>query len=120
MAGETKSRDGSARDSLKRGAEATANGIHQVTNFVAMNDDRVADGAQPATHLVGLGLDKAGQRISATGKQASKVLHGNASRAADAVRDAISGSEKSGALPVGRHLTFANSKLAMFVTFPYV
>lgn len=61
MAGETKSRNGSVTDSLKRGAEATANGIHQVTNFVARNDDRVADGAQAVTHLVGQGLEKAGK-----------------------------------------------------------
>jgi hypothetical protein len=92
MAKEKNGRDGSVTDSLKRGAEAAANGVHHVTNFVARNDERLADGAQAVTHLLGRGLDKAGQELSATGKQASKVLHGNASRAADAVQNAIHGS----------------------------
>ncbi len=92
MAGESNSRDGRVLDTVKRGAEVAANGIHHVTNFVANNDGRVADGAQVVTHLVGRGLDKAGQGISATGREASRALHGNASRAADTIRDAINGS----------------------------
>lgn len=90
-------RGGRAADALKRGAEATANGIHQVTNFVSQNDDRVADHAQALTHLVGQGLDKAGHGLAVNGQKVSKVLHGNASRAADAVRDAINGSGQAGA-----------------------
>ena len=92
-----KDRGDKAAVAIKRASEATANSVHEVTNFVARNDGRVADGAQAVTHLVGQSLDKAGQGISATGQQASKALHGNASRAADAVRDAINGSGQAGA-----------------------
>jgi hypothetical protein len=45
MATEMKSRDGSANNWLKRGAAATVNRNHQATNFVAMNDHRVANDA---------------------------------------------------------------------------
>lgn len=113
MTGKRDARGGGAADAVKRGAEATANGIHQVTNIVARNDDRVADGVQAVTHLVWQGL-------SATGQQASKVLHGSATRAADAVQDAINGSGQSGALPPSVPPSFANSRLPMFVTFPDV
>lgn len=34
-----------AASAVKRSAEATANGIHTATNFIARNDGRVADGA---------------------------------------------------------------------------
>jgi hypothetical protein len=47
-----------AANAVKRGAEATANGIHTATNFVARNDGRVADGAQAVTQVLGGGLDK--------------------------------------------------------------
>ncbi len=77
---------------IKNSAEATANGIHRVTHFVASNDDRVGDGTQALTRLIGLGLDQAGRGLSTTGKQSSRLMHGNATRAADAVRDAINGS----------------------------
>lgn len=85
-----------AAEALKRGGEATANGIYQVTKFVTKNDDRVADGAQATTFLLGQGLKKAGQGLSAMGQEASRGLHGNADRAAAAVRDAINGSGQAG------------------------
>lgn len=84
-------------DAVKRSAEAAANGIRQVTNVVARNDGRVADGAQAVTRVVGAGIDKAGKGLSTLGQQASKTLHGNASRAADAARNSIVGSGKAGA-----------------------
>jgi hypothetical protein len=86
----------SAADAVKHGAEATANGIHHVTSFVARNDGRVADGTEAVTRAVGVGLNKAGHGLSAAGQQASKSLHGNASRVVDSVRNAIAGSGQTG------------------------
>lgn len=45
-----------AADAVKRGAEATSNGIHTVTNFVARSDDLVADGVQMITQDAGVSL----------------------------------------------------------------
>jgi hypothetical protein len=81
----------SAAKAFKRGAESTANGIHQATSFVSRNDGKVADGAQTATRVVGGGLDQAGRGISTAGQQASQALHGSANRAANAVRESIVG-----------------------------
>lgn len=91
MTDQTTTRSGRASNALKRSAEATANGVHQVTSLVARNDGRVADGAQTVTRLVGSGLDKVGDGLSVAGKRASSALHGNASRAGDVVRRAIVG-----------------------------
>lgn len=94
-----------AANAVKRGAEAAANAVHEATSFVARNDGRAADGAQTLMQAVGSELDKAGQAIAAAGQQVSKALHGNASRAADRVRDTISGSGKAGTLRRGAALT---------------
>ncbi len=91
MADQTAKQGSNATNTLKRGAESAANGIYQVTSFVARNDGRVADGAQAVTRLVGSGLDKVGDGLSVAAKRASSALHGNASRAGDAVRGAIVG-----------------------------
>ena len=50
------SRGRNTADAVKRGAEATANGINQATNFIANKDGRVADGAQAVTRVVGIGV----------------------------------------------------------------
>ncbi len=84
-------------EAVKRGAEATANGIHRATSFVARNDGRIADGAQAVTHVAGATIDKSGRLIAEASRQASKAMHGNATRAADAVRDSITGSGQAGA-----------------------
>ncbi len=96
MSDKSYSRGADAAAAVRRGAEATANVIHDVTSSVARNDGRVADGTEAGARAVGAGLDKAGHVFSAVGQQASKVLHGNASRAADLVRDAIAGSGHPG------------------------
>lgn len=93
-----------AADAVKRGAEATANGVHHVTNFVARNDGRVADGAQAVTQVVGAGLDNAGRGVSAASQRAGSTLHGNASRLADAAQRSIAGSGQSGAIRKGAGL----------------
>ncbi len=80
-----------AATAVQRGAEAAANGLHQVTHFAARNDVRIADSAQAVTRVVGEGIGQAGRGLSSTGKQASQALHSNATRAADTVRDAITG-----------------------------
>jgi hypothetical protein len=80
-----------AANAVKRGAEATANGIHTATNFVARNDGRVADGAQAVTQVLGGGLDKVGGSLAAASQQASQSLHSNASRLADAAQNSIVG-----------------------------
>jgi hypothetical protein len=80
-----------AASAVKRGAEATANGIHTATNFVARNDGRVADGAQAVTQVIGGGLDKLGDNLASASQQASQSLHGNASRLADAAQKSIVG-----------------------------
>lgn len=90
-----------AAKSVKRGAELAANGVHQATNFVARNDSRVADGVEALTQVVGAGVDKAGQGLAAASQQASKALHGNASRLADAAQSSVIGSGQSGALRKG-------------------
>ena len=76
---------------VKRGAEATANGIHAATSFVVRNDGRVADGAQVATKVIGGGLGKVGDGLTAASQQASRSLHANATRLADAAQGAIIG-----------------------------
>ena len=76
---------------LRQGAETTANGLYRLTSYVARNDGRIADGAQAVTRVVGSGLDKAGDGLSVAAKRASRTLHGNASRAGDAVQGAIVG-----------------------------
>ena len=96
MAEKWNTRGRMAADAVKRGAEVAANGVHQATDFVARSDGRVADGAQVVTQVAGAGLDKAGQAMASAGRQVSKVLHGNASRAADAVRKSIAGSANAG------------------------
>lgn len=90
------SRGRSAVDVVTRGGEAGANGIHQASSFLASNDDRIADGAQVATHVIGVGLGKTGQVLAGAGQKASKTLHGNARHSADAVRDSIIGSGSAG------------------------
>ena len=80
-----------AASAVKYGAEATANGIHAATNFVARNDGRVADGAQAVTQVLGGGLDKVGGSLAAASQQASQSLHSNASRLADAAQNSIVG-----------------------------
>lgn len=80
-----------AANAVKRGAEATANGIHTATNFVARNDGRVADGAHAVTQVLGGGLDKMGGSLAAASQQASQSLHSNASRLADAAQNSIVG-----------------------------
>lgn len=89
---------------VKRGAEATANSIHQVTNAVTRNEGRMADGVQAATHTVGVGLNKAGRGLSEVGRQASKTLHGNANRSADVVQNLITGTGQAGAVRKGAGL----------------
>lgn len=89
---------------VKRGAEATANSIHQVTSVVTRNEGRMADGVQAATHAVGVGLNKAGRGLSEVGRQASKKLHGNANRSADVVQNLITGTGQAGAVRKGAGL----------------
>lgn len=96
MTEQWRARGGEAANAVKRGAEATANGIHQVTSFVASNDGRVADGAQFVTQVAGTAVDRSGQVLAEASRQASKAMHGNATRAADAVRDSITGSGQAG------------------------
>lgn len=86
-----------AASAVKRGAEAAANGIHTATSFVARNDDRVADGAQVVTRVIGNGLDKVGGSLASTSQQASRALHSNASRLADAAKKSIADSGPSSA-----------------------
>ena len=81
---------------VKRGAEITANGVYKVTNTVARNEDRVADGAQAVTRVAGSSLNKAVQEISAAGQRTGKVLHDNADRVANLVQKAVSGSDTAG------------------------
>lgn len=85
-----------AGDVVKGGAEATANGIFQATEFVVRNDDRIADVTEAATAAVGSGLDKAGRGLAFASQQASQALHGNANRVAESVRGAITGSGSAG------------------------
>lgn len=96
MSDSSNSRARKATESIKRGAEATANGVYLVTDLVARNDGRIADGAQAVTGVVGSGLDKAGKGLASASQQASHVLHGNASRAAERVRETITGSGSAG------------------------
>ena len=96
MSDSSNSRARKATESIKRGAEATANGVYRVTDLVARNDGRIADGAQAVTGVVGSGLDKAGKGLASASQQASQVLHGNASRAAERVRETITGSGSAG------------------------
>ena len=86
----------SAADAVKRGAEATANGVHHVTDFVARNDGRVADSMQAVTQVVGVGLDKAGRGLASASQQAGTTLHNNATRLADAARNSVVGTGTPG------------------------
>lgn len=86
----------SAADAVKRGAEATANGVHHVTDFVARNDGRVADSMQAVTQVVGVGLDKAGRGLASASHQAGTTLHLNATRLADAARNSVVGTGTPG------------------------
>lgn len=96
MSDSSNSRTRKATDAVKRGAEVTANGIYQATDFVARNDGRIADGAQAFTGAVGSGLDKAGRGLASASRRTSQVLHGNADFAADRLREAITGSGTAG------------------------
>jgi hypothetical protein len=80
-----------AASAVKRGAEVTANGIHTATGFVARNDGRVADGVQVVTQVIGGGLDKVGDSLASASQHASRTLHGNATRLADAAQTSIVG-----------------------------
>jgi hypothetical protein len=91
-----------AASAVKRGAEATANGIHTATSFVARNDGRVADGAQVITQVIGSGLDRVGDGLATASKQASRTLHGNATRLADAAQTSIMGTGPASAWRKGR------------------
>ena len=82
-----------AASAIKRTAEASANGIHRISNAVARHDGKIADGARSLTEALGNGIDKGGRSLTSAGRQTSHVLHSNASRAADAVRDAIAGED---------------------------
>jgi hypothetical protein len=93
-----------AASAVKRGAEATANGIHTVTNFVARNDGRVADSAQVVTQVIGGGLDKVGASLASASQQASQSLHGNATRLADAAQKSIAGTGPASAWRKGAGL----------------
>lgn len=86
-----------AASAVKRGAEATANGVHQATSFVARNDGRVADGAQAVTRTIGSGLDKVGESLFSASQQASRSLHGNATRLADAAQKSVMSTESASA-----------------------
>ena len=103
-----------ATDAVKRGAEATSNGIYQAADYVARNDGRIADGAQVVTGAVGSGLDTAGRVLASAGQQASQALHGNANRAAESVRQVIVGSGPAGTArkAVGTLGWFATKTLA--------
>ena len=96
MSDSSNSRTRKATDSVKRGAEVAANGIYQATDFVVRNDGRVADGTQMATAAVGSGLDKVGRGLAAASQKASQMLHGNADRTAERVRESIPGSGSAG------------------------
>ena len=98
MSDSPNSRARKAADAVKRGAEVTANGIYQATDFVVRNDGRIADGAQAVTGAVGSGMDKAGRGLTSASRQASQLLHGNANRAAERVREAITGAGSAGAV----------------------
>lgn len=98
MTDQTNGRGAKAAATVKRGAEATANRIHDATSFVTRHDGRVADGTENVMRAAGGGLNRAGQGLSAAGQQASQSLHGNASRAADTVRNTIVGSGQVGGL----------------------
>ena len=96
MSDSSNSRTRKATDAVKRGAEVTANGIYQATDFVARSDGRIADGAQAVTGAVGSGMDKVGRGLASASQQASRVLHSNANSAAERVREAITGSGTAG------------------------
>ena len=80
-----------AATAVKRGAEATANGVHSVTSYVVRHDGHVADGVQVATQVLGSGLDRAGDSLASIAQRASQTMHGNASRLADAAQRSING-----------------------------
>lgn len=102
-----------AAGAVKRGAEATANGIHTATSFVARNDGRVADGAQVLTQVIGGGLDKVGGSLASVGQQASRTLHSNATRLADAAQQSIRGTGPTSAWRQGAGiLAWGVTKLA--------
>lgn len=98
MVDKSKPNNSKTDSAVKRAAEATANGVHSVTNFVARRDDRIADMTQTATQVFGSGLDKTGRAVSGAGGKAAKALHGNANQAADAVENFIRGDGEAGGL----------------------
>ena len=104
MSGKWNEQGRTAAGAVKRGAEATANGIHTATSFVARNDGRVADGAQVVTQVIGSGLDKVGGSIASAGQQASRAAHSNATRLADAAQHSIRGAGPTSAWRKGAGL----------------
>ena len=52
MPDSSNSRARKATEAIKRGAEATANGVYLASDVVARNDCRIADGAQAVTGVV--------------------------------------------------------------------
>ncbi len=91
MTDKWKARGRAAGVLAKSAAEATANGVNQVTALIARHDATVADGAQAATQAVGTTLDKAGRSVAVATQRAGKTLHGSASRLADAAQNSIVG-----------------------------
>ena len=98
MSAERKNPGGKSAGSWRRGSEATANAVYRAADVVARQDDRVANGTQAVTGAIGTGLQGAGLGLSGVGQKASKVLHGNANRAADAARQAVVGTGQAGGL----------------------
>ena len=99
---------------IKKGAEATANGLHSVSVVVARQETSLADGAQAVTVGISSALRATGQAASEAGRQVSKALHPNANHSAEAVRDAITGGSNVGALRKGAGLLgWAATKLAV-------
>lgn len=98
MSAEQKKTGGKSAGSWRRGSEATANAVYRAADVVARQDDRVANGTQAVTGAIGTGLQGAGLGLSGVGQKASKVLHRNANRAADAARQAVVGTGQIGGL----------------------
>lgn len=91
MSAERKNPGSKSAGSFKRGSETTANVVYRAAELIARQDNRVANGTQTVTEVIGTGLQSAGLGLSGVGQQASKVLHGNANWAADAVHRAVVG-----------------------------
>jgi len=80
-----------AAEAFKQGAENSAHEIHRISDALARHDGKIADETQALTQALGGSFDTGGKALESTGQQASQSLHGNASRVADGVRDAITG-----------------------------